>query len=122
MELGRHKRRKGAFSILLGVVFTLIGAIYFLSLLFEKEKNKVLGKETTNKFEVKKKYAVKIGETEYLSSYQNQPQLVASGEVDDRLFFIRGKYRKLNKKANPTISLILICIGLATALAVIFFG
>ncbi len=112
----------GAFSILLGVVFTLIGVIYFLSLLFEKEKNKALGKETTNKFEVKKKYAVKIGETEYVSSYQNQPQLVARGEEDDRLFFIRGKYRKLNKKANPTISLILICIGLATALAVIFFG
>ena len=112
----------GAFSILLGVVFTLIGVIYFLSLLFEKEKNKALGKETTNKFEVKKKYAVKIGETEYLSSYQNQPQLVASGEEDDRLFFIRGKYRKLNRKANPTISLILICVGLATALAVIFFG
>ena len=112
----------GAFSILLGVVFTLIGVIYFLSLLFEKEKNKALSKETTNKFEIKKKYAVKIGETEYVSSYQNQPQLVARGEEDDRLFFIRGKYRKLNKKANPTISLILICIGLATALAVIFFG
>ncbi len=112
----------GAFSILLGVVFTLIGAIYFISLLFEKEKNKALGKETTNKFEVKKKYAVKLGDTEYVCSYQHPPQLIARGEEDERLFFIRGKYRKLNKKANSTISIILICVGLAISLAVIFFG
>ena len=46
----------GSATIILGVIFTLVATVYFISMLFNNEKNKILGKSTENKFEKKRYY------------------------------------------------------------------
>ena len=110
----------GSASIVLGVVFCLVAGVYFISMLVEKEKNKALGKNPINKFEKKRYCQMKLGESEGLICCEQMQSL--SDTYDERLYVIRGKYRRMNKKSASAVSFAVLGASVAFALVKLFFG
>ena len=110
----------GSFTIVLGVVFCLVGGIYFISMLFEKEKNKALGKTTNSRYEKKRFYQMQEYGQEALISSDKIPAL--SKDVDERLFVIKGRYRRLNGQSNKIVSFVFIGLGIILSTVMLFLG
>ena len=109
----------GSFSIVLGIVFCLVSGIYFISMLFEKEKNKALSKNVSNKYAKKRYYQMQEFGQEFLLPSDNIPYL--SNKNDERRFVINGKYRRLNRQSKNGISFAFIGLSILLATVIIFF-
>ena len=107
-------------SIVLGIIFVLIGVIYFVSMLFEKEKNKVLGKTTENKFEKKKYYLAYDLNGEIFINAKIPAVMKDASQEDERRFYFFGKYRPLNKKSKSVKTFILYGVGIILAIISFF--
>ncbi len=112
----------GAATIILGVAFCLVGGIYFVSMLFEKQKNKILNKASSSIYEKKRYYQIKIGEEERLVPSELVPTLRVKRAFDDRLFVINGKYRRINCQSRSVASYLVIGIGVVLATVMLFLG
>lgn len=100
-----------ATAILVGVACLVTSVVYFASFFADNKKREFSGVKKQEKYAVKKYYAMKIGEESALVASENAPQLKLKSETDERLFFIRGKYRRLNRKSNALATYILLGVG-----------
>ena len=112
----------GSATIILGVIFTLVGAVYFISMLFNKEKNKILGKNVEGKYEKKRYYLIFENGEQRTVKHTEIPNLRDKNQPIDKLYFINGRFRPINKLASPTVSYILLGLGVAFSVFIIFFG
>lgn len=107
-----------AACIVIGVICLFVGVIYFSNLAFVRMAEKKGWKKVRYPAEAKThKYKMTAdGEAtvEEKVCYE-APELLPRKVEDHRLFLIGGFWRRLNKKASPAISLILIAAGIALA-------
>jgi len=115
-----------AFLIIFGIIFLIIGIIYFAGLAFNNYKKKAAGKDTIDKFEKKVYYISSTLET-CNNSYEFvdrniKVEMKNSKEYDDRVFLIHGAFRQLNKKSNTALSYAILGVGILLAIVLIFTG
>ncbi len=100
-----------ATAILVGVACLITSIVYFASFYADNKKRELSGVKKIDKYAVKKFYAMKINDTAVMVDSGEVPQLKFRSETDERMFFIRGKYRRLNRKSNAVATYILLGVG-----------
>lgn len=100
-----------AAAVLVGVACLVTSIVYFASFYVDNKKREFGGVEKEDKYAVKKYYAMKIADKTALIASENTPQLKLKTETDERTFYIRGKFRRLNCKSGALITFILLGVG-----------
>ena len=104
--------------ILIGVALLTVSVIYFAKLALEKKKKEASGKPPVGKFEHVRYYeAFENGEL-ITVPYYVKAEMPEWGEESGKKFKIKGRYRKINRKAPFIASCIV--FGAAIIVAIVF--
>ena len=106
--------------ILIGVSFLVVSVAYFMKLAFDNQKKSISGDGKVNKYEKREFYRVKENDGEYLLDCQVKAEMKPRGENGGKLFYIGGKYRKLNAKSPFAISVVVFSAAFLFAIIQLF--
>lgn len=106
--------------ILIGVSFLVVSIVYFMKLAFDNQKKSISGEEKVNKYEKREFYRVKENGREYLLDCQVKAEMKPRSENGEKLFYIGGKYRKLNAKSPFAISVVVFSAAFLFAIIQLF--
>ncbi len=108
-----------AFMIVLGVVFVVVGVIYFGLMIVDKIEKKHEGKIGDSPYEKRRVYFEKVGDEVLEMPYYAVPNL-RENKTDERRFFFFGKFRKINGKGNKVLAIVFLSVGILASLIMIF--
>ena len=106
--------------ILIGVSFLVVSIVYFMKLAIDNQKKSISGEEKVNKYEKREFYRVKENGREYLLDCRVKAELKPRKENGKKLFFIGGKYRKLNAKSPFAVSVVVFSAAFLFAIIQLF--
>ena len=106
--------------IVIGVVFTIIGGYYFLRLALNKREKMIKGTPTEIAFKDRNYYALVRRDGE--SQQKLYPAQVDYSLICDGTFYFdnNGIERRVNKRSNEVLSIILIAFSLVVSVVIIF--